>query len=232
LSGDVKKLGIKSWSEEDRPREKLVLKGAQALSDAELLAILIGSGSREMNALELARLLLSEVENNLHDLGSMSLKQLTGIKGIGNAKAITIAAALELGRRRKDEQREEKPKFKNSEDVYNYVFPFLADAQQEKFIILLLSRSNQILKKVDISLGGVSGTLVDPKLIFKAALQELASSIILCHNHPSGQKKPSQADIDITHKLINGAKLLDISILDHLIFCNNDYFSFADEGLL
>jgi DNA repair protein RadC len=232
LSSNGNKLGIKSWSEEDRPREKLLLKGPKALTNAELLAILIGSGSKELNALELAKTILNKAENNLKALGGLSVKQLTAFKGIGHAKAISIAAALELGRRRKDELEDSKNKITSSKDVYNFVFPFLADSKQEHFIVLLLNRSNQVIKKVEVSIGGVSGTLVDPKIVFHAALEELSSSIILCHNHPSGNIKPSQADLDITKKISDGAKLFDISVLDHLIFSEEHYFSFADEGLL
>ena len=232
MSSNGNKLGIKSWSEEDRPREKLLLKGPKALTNAELLAILIGSGSKELNALELAKTILNKAENNLKALGGLSVKQLTAFKGIGHAKAISIAAALELGRRRKDELEDSKNKITSSKDVYNFVFPFLADSKQEHFIVLLLNRSNQVIKKGEVRIGGVSGTLVDPKIVFHAALEELSSSIILCHNHPSGNIKPSQADLEITKKISDGAKLFDISVLDHLIFSEEHYFSFADEGLL
>ncbi|MBL6963405.1 MAG: DNA repair protein RadC [Bacteroidetes bacterium] len=232
MAHDGKKLGIKSWSAEDRPREKLLDKGPQSLTNAELLAILIGSGSKEFNALDLAKAVLNRVDNQIQHLGALSVKQLTAIKGIGNAKAVSIAAALELGRRRKDEQGESKLKIRNSQDAYEFIFPFLADAKQERFMVILLNRSNQVIKKVDISLGGVSGTLVDPKIVFHTALEELSSAIVLCHNHPSGNIKPSQADLDITSKICNGAKLFDIAVLDHLIFTNDKFFSFADEGLL
>ncbi|MBC8343663.1 MAG: DNA repair protein RadC [Bacteroidetes bacterium] len=232
MAHDGKKLGIKSWSAEDRPREKLLNKGPQSLTNAELLAILIGSGSKEFNALDLAKAVLNRVDNQIQHLGALSVKQLTAIKGIGNAKAVSIAAALELGRRRKDEQGESKLKIRNSQDAYEFIFPFLADAKQERFMVILLNRSNQVIKKVDISLGGVSGTLVDPKIVFHTALEELSSAIVLCHNHPSGNIKPSQADLDITSKICNGAKLFDIAVLDHLIFTNDKFFSFADEGLL
>lgn len=232
MAHDGKKLGIKSWSAEDRPREKLLDKGPQSLTNAELLAILIGSGSKEFNALDLAKAVLNRVDNQIQHLGALSVKQLTAIKGIGNAKAVSIAAALELGRRRKDEQGESKLKIRNSQDAYEFIFPFLADAKQERFMVILLNRSNQVIKKVDISLGGVSGTIVDPKIVFHTALEELSSAIVLCHNHPSGNIKPSQADLDITSKICNGAKLFDIAVLDHLIFTNDKFFSFADEGLL
>lgn len=227
-----KKLSIKSWSVEDRPREKLIDKGAQALTTAELLAILIGSGTKDLTALDVAKNLLHSVDDKIGRINKFSLLELKKIKGIGTAKAVTIAAALELSRRRKDEVRDKPVKITSSKDVYEYYYPYLADTDQEYFHTLLLSRSNMILKTVLVSKGGVSSTLVDPKIIFKEALSELASGIILCHNHPSGNNKPSQADIDLTKKIKEAAELLDISLLDHLIFANNSYFSFADEALL
>ena len=232
MSRQDKKLGIKSWSIEDRPREKLIEKGAQSLTTAELLAILIGSGTTELTALDVAKNLLHQYEDKLNRINTSSIKELTKIKGIGVAKAVTIAASMELSRRRKDEENEKVVSIASSKDVYNYIYPYLADAKQEYFYLILLSRSNVILKNVFISKGGVSGTVVDTKIIFKEALSEIASGIILCHNHPSGNNKPSQADIDLTRKIQQGARLFDISLLDHLIFTNNSYFSFADEGLL
>jgi DNA repair protein RadC len=232
LKEQDKKLGIKSWSIEDRPREKLIEKGAQSLTTAELLAILIGSGTTELTALDLAKKLLHQFDDKLSRINTSSIKELTKIKGIGIAKAVTIAASMELSRRRKDEENEKVLSIASSKDVYNYIYPYLADAKQEYFYLILLSRSNVILKNVFISKGGVAGTVVDTKIIFKEALSELASGIILCHNHPSGNNKPSQADIDLTRKIQQGARLFDISLLDHLIFTNNSYFSFADEGLL
>lgn len=232
MSDDKKRLGIKSWSVEDRPREKLLSKGAKHLTSAELFAILISTGTKEKTALDLSKELLDITKGSLDALGNLSVSQLMKIKGIGEAKAITIAAALEIGRRRKDEPLDKKPNIVSSKDVFEYMYPFFADSLQENFYIILLKRSNQIISVKQISIGGISGTLVDPKIIFRFALEESASSIVLCHNHPSGNIKPSQPDIDITNKIKNGAKYFDISILDHVIFTNNAYFSFADEGLL
>lgn len=225
-------LSIKQWAEEDRPREKLLLKGKSALSDAELLAILIGSGTKSLSAVDVGKLILKSANNNLHQLAKFSIKDLTAIKGIGEAKAISIISALELGRRRKGAQSEQKPRITNSAIAYELMKAELLDLAYEEFWILLLNRANQVMKKVKISTGGVSGTIADPKLIFKQALDALASGIILVHNHPSGNLKPSQADIQLTRKLTQGGKLLEISVLDHLIFTNKAYYSFADEGMM
>ncbi len=227
-----KSFTIKSWSEEDRPREKLIQKGKGALSDSELLAILLGSGYKDKSAVEVAKVLLQSSGNELSSLAKMSLKQLTKVKGIGPAKAITIMAALELGRRRKDVELPAKPQVTSSRDAYDYVLPFFQYLPHEEFYVLLMSRSNQILKHVQISKGGVSGTVVDSKIVFKAAIEELASGIILCHNHPSGNLKPSQSDIDLTNKIQKAGQALDIQVFDHLIITNESYYSFADEGLM
>jgi len=221
---------IKQWAEEDRPREKLMLKGKSALSDAELIAILIGSGTASLSAVDVAKLILQKAENNLNQLARFTLKDLKTIKGIGEAKAITIMSALELGRRRKETEIFQKPKITSSKDAYDVIKADLLDLEYEEFWVLLLNRANQVIKKERISAGGVSGTVADPKIIFKKALDELASGIILVHNHPSGNLNPSQADIQLTTKVKEGGKLLDISVLDHLIFANQGYFSFADEG--
>lgn len=223
---------IKNWSEEDRPREKLMQKGKQALTDAELIAILIGSGYKDKTAVDVAKSLLQEAGNDLATLAKYSLKQLTKTKGIGEAKAISIVAALELGRRRKTSERPQVPKVTQSSDAFDYLYPHLADLDHEQFFILLLNRSNHILKHIQISKGGVAGTLVDAKLVFKPAIEELASAVILCHNHPSGNLQPSQSDKDLTRKIKEAGKMLDISVLDHLIFTNDGYLSFADEGLM
>lgn len=223
---------IKSWAEEDRPREKLMAKGKAALTDAELIAILMGSGTRELTAVDLAQLILRSVNHNLHELAKLSLKDLMKFKGVGEAKAISILAALELGRRRKDSEVLKKPKITCADDAYEVIRPHLMDLNHEQFWVILLSRSNEVLKKVQISAGGVSGTVADPKFIFKEALEQLASGIILVHNHPSGNLKPSVADIDLTKKIKEGGKFLDIPVLDHLIFTNTAYFSFAEDGLL
>ncbi|HEX8546682.1 MAG TPA: DNA repair protein RadC [Cytophagaceae bacterium] len=225
-------LPILSWAEEDRPREKLLGKGRTALTDAELIAILLGSGTVSLTAVDVAKIILKEVNNDLHELARLSVKDLKKFKGIGEAKAITIISALELGRRRKDSEIVQKPKVSCSEDAYQYIKPDLLDLPHEEFWIILLNRANQIIKKQPVSSGGVSGTIADPKIIFKIALENLASGIILAHNHPSGNLKPSEADILLTNKLKAGGKLLDTPILDHIIFTNQSYYSFADEGKL
>jgi DNA repair protein RadC len=222
---------ILSWAEEDRPREKLLLKGKAALSDAELIAILIGSGTRELSAVDLSKLILQSVNNNLNELAKLSINDLIKFKGIGEAKAISIAAALELGRRRKESETLKKPKITSSANVYEAVRPYLMDLQHEQFWVLLLNRANEVIRPQQISIGGVSGTVADPKMIFKAAIEHLASAIILVHNHPSGNLTPSQADKDLTKKVKEGGRTLDIPVLDHLIFSDNSYFSFADEGI-
>lgn len=225
-------LHIKNWSPEDRPREKLLLKGKSALSDAELLAILLGSGTKTMSAVDLGKKVLHQAKNDLHQLARLTIKDLVKLKGIGEAKAIAIVAALELGRRRKELQQEEKPKIGGSIDAYELLKSDLLDIPHEEFWILLLNRANRVVKKYQISQGGVAGTVADPKIIFKAALEELASGIILAHNHPSGNLTASQADVDLTKKLAAGGRLLEIQVLDHLIIAGQKYFSFADEGLI
>ena len=225
-------LRIPNWAEEDRPREKLLLKGRSSLSDAELIAILIGSGTKSMSAVSLSQLILSKVDNDLNTLAKLSVRELQEFKGIGEAKAISIVSALEIGRRRKPNDSQAKARIKCSEDAYKLMFPELLDQPTEQFWVIMLSRNNTVLQKRAISLGGVSGTTADPKVIFNKALQDLASGIILIHNHPSGNLKPSQQDIALTNKLTQSGKLLDIPVLDHLIFTDNGYLSFADEGLL
>lgn len=224
--------GIKSWAEDDRPREKLLYKGRQALSDAELIAILLGSGSRDLTAVDLAKQILAGSSNQLSQLARLQIDDLKKFKGIGEAKAITIIAALELGRRRRDEVGEEAPKIRSSKDIYEVFHSALADIDHEEFWIILLNRSHRVKDKICISRGGISGTVVDQRLIFKPAIERLASSIVLCHNHPSGNLQPSDQDRALTKKLVQSAAMLDISILDHIIFADNGYFSFADEGLL
>lgn len=226
------KLTIKKWAEEDRPREKLILKGTAALSDAELIAILIGSGTTRLSAVEVSQNILADCKNNLHDLAKRSLSDLKKFDGIGEAKAISIIAALELGRRRKETGHRHKTKINISEDVYNEMKPNLLDLKHEEFWVLFLDRANQVTKKEKISAGGVSGTVVDSKLIFKKALDELASSIILVHNHPSGNIQPSQQDIQLTQKIKEAGRILDIPVLDHVIFTDQNYFSFVDASLL
>ena len=234
MDEEQKRLSIKKWAEEDRPREKLLLKGSRHLTDAELLAILIRTGFKNHPVVDVAQQLLDNVGNDINKLGELSIPQIIkSVKGVGKDKAVTIAAALELGRRRKESSGNKSlKKITSSKDAYDYIYPSLADQQQEFFYIILLNRANVILSNHKISEGGMTGTVVDPKIIFKKVLEEGAISIVLVHNHPSGNLQPSQADIDLTKKIQDASKLLDISLLDHLIFTNNTYFSFADEGLI
>lgn len=225
-------LNIKSWAEEDRPREKLLLKGKAALSDAELLGILIATGIQKMTAVDIAKVILQSVQNDLNQLGRLSVKDLAKFKGIGEAKAITIVSALELGRRKKETETSTRPRIKCSEDAYEVLKPHLSDLSHEEFWIILLNRANDVIKCEKVSSGGVSGTIADPKMIFKIALEHLASGIILAHNHPSGNLNPSQADRDLTQKLKAAGNSLDISVLDHLIFTDKKYYSFADQGVM
>jgi DNA repair protein RadC len=227
-----KNLTIKNWADEDKPREKLLLKGAKSLSDAELIAILIGSGNRKESAVELSKKILNSNKNNLNELGKQPLEELIKFNGIGEAKAISIIASLELGKRRKLSEVVEKTKVSGSQDVYDYMQAYVSDLQHEEFWVLYLNRSNKIIEHFKISQGGVSGTVIDVKIILKNALNKLASSIIICHNHPSGNLNPSDADIKITKKIVDAAKLLDINILDHLIIGDNNYYSFADKGMI
>ncbi|MFB6342800.1 DNA repair protein RadC [Saccharicrinis sp. FJH2] len=224
---------IKNWALEDRPREKMLYKGSSALSDAELLAILIGSGTRKESAVELSRKILAEANNNLPKLGKLSVDELVKkFKGIGPAKAITIVAALELGKRRNLHEVSQTEKITSSKDVYKLFQPVMADLNHEEFWVLYMNRSNKIISKRRLSQGGVSGTVIDPRLVFKPGLEVLASSVILCHNHPSGNNSPSDADIQITKKLKKAGEVLDISVLDHLIICESSYYSMADEGII
>lgn len=225
-------LGIKSWAEEDRPREKLLNKGKGSLSDAELLAILLGSGSREDTAVGLAQKILHSVGNNLNELGKCSIAELKKFKGIGEAKAITVAAAMELGRRRQLSRIHEKPQVTCSRDAFNAIAPLLMDLPHEEFWMLLLNRANRILSREQVSQGGVAGTVVDAKLVYQRAIEGRACSIVLCHNHPSGNLSPSQADIDLTRKLKKAGETLDVVVVDHLIVGDGGYYSFADEGLI
>ncbi|MBI2279309.1 MAG: DNA repair protein RadC [Bacteroidetes bacterium] len=226
------KLNIKQWAEEDRPREKLLLKGKNALSDAELIAILIGSGNKTETAVELSKKILASVNNDLNQLAKLNLNDLMQFNGIGEAKAITIAAALELGRRRKESIEEKKIKIGSSKNAYESINDVLSDLPHEEFWVLYLTRKNEIIKRENISKGGVTGTVADGKIIFKNAVNLLASSVILCHNHPSGNLKPSEADIKLTKKLKEIGLLMDTPVVDHIIVGNNNYFSFADENLL
>ncbi|RNC83493.1 MAG: JAB domain-containing protein [Winogradskyella sp.] len=223
---------IKQWSQDDQPREKLRDKGKSILSDAELIAILIGSGSREESAVDLSKRILASANNNLNTLGKLSLKQLQSFKGIGEAKAITIAAALELGRRRRLEDAAKQEQITSSRDVYNIMQPLLGELHHEEFWILYLNNSNKVLHKQQLSKGSITGTLVDVRLVLKQALEVGAVAMILCHNHPSGTLRPSEADKNITQKLKVATQSLDMKVLDHLIITEQAYFSFADEALL
>lgn len=223
--------GIRSWAEDDRPREKLLLKGKAALSDAELIAILIGSGSASETAVDLSKRILQSLNNQLSELGKLSVKDLTKFKGIGEAKAISIIAALELGRRRKDSEPDKRVRITDSRSAFDVIYPHLGDLNHEEFWVLFLNRANEVIGKENVSKGGVSGTIVDPKVVFKHAVQFPASAIILAHNHPSGQLKPSQADHQLTKKLKDAGQALDIPVLDHLIIGERNYFSFVDEGV-
>lgn len=232
MSENENSFSIKQWHEDDRPREKLVSKGKSALSNAELLAILISSGNREESAVALSQRMLASAKNNLNELGKASVKSLMDFKGIGEAKAVSIVAAIELGRRYRSEATIKKQKITSSQAVFDLLQPILGDLYHEEFWIVYLNNSNGILKLEQLSKGGITGTVVDVRLAFKLAIQLGAVAIILAHNHPSGTLKPSQADINLTQKLKSAGESLDIKVLDHLIITENSYFSFADENLL
>jgi len=223
---------LTTWAVEERPREKVMANGVQYLSDAELLAILLGSGTKNMDAVELARLILKGAGNTLQQLGRQGISELVRIKGVGPAKAVTLLAALELGRRRAGLQYPEKIPVKSSETVFNLFHPLMGDLEYEEFWLLMLNRANRVLGRYKVSQGGLSGTVIDTRIILKKALDNLASSIIVCHNHPSGNKQPSDADVKITEKLKKAAEMLEIKLLDHVIIADKSYFSFADEGLV
>jgi DNA repair protein RadC len=225
------KIGIKSWAEEDRPREKLSTQGRRALTDAELIAILIGSGSRNETAVELSKRILHHYDNDLNKLGKASINELSNFKGIGEAKAISIIAALEIGRRRNEFETKTPDVVVSSKNAYNIMRRHFLDLRHEEFWILLTSRSQNVLAKELVSKGGLSETSVDLKIIFGMALQHQASNIFLMHNHPSGSLKPSHQDITLTKRIADAGRILDIKILDHLIITDKGYYSFADEGL-
>lgn len=226
------KYSIKQWSKDDRPREKLLMTGAENLSNSELLAILIHNGTRQKTAVDLAKEILKMGKDNLSELGRLSVKELMKIKGIGEAKAITITAALELGRRRQSATPLEKLIVTNSGDIARYLQTKIKDYRHEIFAVLFLNRANKINHFEIISEGGITGTVADPRIILRKALEEDAVNIILCHNHPSGSLKPSRADEELTKKIKEAAKLLDITVIDHIIVSEDGYYSFADEGLL
>ena len=222
---------ITNWSEDDKPREKLMLKGKSALSDAELIAILIGSGSRNESAVDLSKRILASVDNNLNALGKLSITQLMTFKGIGEAKAISIIAAMELGRRRRSEDALELKKVTSSKVIFEIMQPIIGELPHEEFWIIYLNNSNKVISKSQLSKGGITGTLVDVRIVFKTALEMGATALILCHNHPSGTLVPSEADKQITRKLKLAGESLEIKVLDHLIITEASYFSFADEGI-
>lgn len=223
---------IKSWAEEDRPREKMLQRGIASLTDAELIAILLSSGTVDLSAVDVAKLVLQQSNNNLNELARKGIKELMQVKGIGQAKAITLVATMELGRRRKDSDPPKRRRITSSREAYEEIRSYLLDKSHEEFWVLLLNRHNELIRPVQISSGGVAGTVVDPKIIFKHALEQLASALILVHNHPSGSLKPSEEDRKLTRKLREAGTVLDIPILDHLIFTDQAYMSFADEGIL
>lgn len=226
------KYSIKQWAKDDRPREKLLLKGAEILSNSELLAILIHNGTKEKTAVDLGKEILKLGKDNLAELGKLSVKELMKIKGIGEAKAITIAAALELGRRRQATSSLEKSVVGSSNDIAAYLRTALKDYRHEVFAVIFLNRANKINHFEIVSAGGITGTVADPRVILKKALEENAVSIILCHNHPSGSLKPSRADEELTIKIKEAAKYFDIKVIDHIIVSEDGYYSFADEGIL
>lgn len=229
---DKKPFSIKDWSEGDRPREKLLSKGRSVLSDAELIAILIGSGNRDESAVGVSKRILASVENNLSELGKLSVKDLMKFKGIGEAKAVSIAAALELGRRRSGGEALSRKRITSSKSIFELMHPLIGDLPHEEFWVIYLNNSNKVLDKLQLSKGGMTGTLVDTRIALKKALEVGAISLALVHNHPSGTLRPSGADKQVTQKLVLASQSLDLKVIDHLIITENGYFSFADEGLL
>lgn len=225
-------MSIKFLSEDDRPREKFLLKGKSALSDSELLAIILGSGNTQESAVELSRRILKSVDNNWQKLSLLSIKDLMKFKGIGEAKAISVAAALEIGRRKTSQEIPEKVSIKSSTDAYIIFLEHLSDLRTEEFWVIFLDQKNQIIYKSQISKGGITGTVVDVRVLFKMALEHYATSIIVAHNHPTGNLKPSEADLKITNNIKNAGEILDIKLTDHLIIGENTFFSFQDQGLL
>ena len=232
MPGYDEKLGIKAWAEADRPREKLLLQGRRHLTDAELIAILIGSGSRNETAVDLSKRILGSCQHDLNQLSKLGVNDLSKFKGIGEAKAIAIVAALELGRRRKQADVRQPDKITSSKDAYHLIAQDLGDLPHEEFWLLLLNRANFVIGKHFVSKGGQTGTVVDPKMVFKTALEHGANALILAHNHPSGSLKPSTADINITKRLVEVGKILEITVHDHLIIGDNDFLSLADEGFM
>lgn len=229
---DEQNRAITAWAEEDRPREKMMLKGCHALSDAELIAILIGSGTVGESAVALAQRILAQADGNLHELGKRSMKDLQRFKGVGEAKAITIVAALELGRRRQLSDLRERPRINNSRDAFNAIAPLLTDLHHEEFWLLMLNRKNEVFARERLSTGGTSGTVVDIKLVFKTAIEARAAAFVAIHNHPSGSLDPSAEDVTLTKRLQQAGQIMDLPLLDHLIVSERGYYSFADHGLV
>ena len=232
MNNHSESFSIKSWAEDDRPREKLIHKGSRALSDAELIAILIGSGNRDESAVALSKRILASVGNKLSEIASLSVNDLMRFKGIGEAKAISIVTALELGRRRKASEATKNDIIKSSRDVYELMHPIIGELNHEEFWVFFLNNAQKIKGRQNVSKGGIASTLVDVRMIFKSALEHLATSIVLCHNHPSGNPTPSEHDINLTKKLVQGGKVLDIKVLDHIIVTPGSYYSFANENML
>jgi DNA repair protein RadC len=228
----MKKLTIKSWAIEDRPREKLILHGKEKLTDAELITILIGSGTKEESALELSKRILSSVNNNINQLANLSLEKLMTFKGIGEVRAISIITALELGKRRRFEEVIQKPIIKSSMDAFKIIHPIIGELEHEEFWVLFLNNSNKVISKQQLSKGGITATMVDVRLLFKRAVELTSVSVIVCHNHPSGKLSPSNSDKQLTAKIKKAGNTLDIKLLDHLIITQKEYFSFADNGLI
>lgn len=229
---DYSKPGIKAWAVEDRPREKLMSRGISSLTDAELIAILFASGNRKDSAVDLSRTVMASVQHNLQELGKLNCEDLKKIRGIGQAKALTLIAALELGRRRNQSEALEREQIKGSSDAARYIRPTLGDLPHEEFWVLFLNRSNRVIGKQKLSQGGITGTVIDVRLVLKMALEKHCTSLIFCHNHPSGNIDPSDADKKITRQLKDAAALMEIPVIDHLIITQAGYFSFADAGIL
>ena len=225
-------MNLKSLAEDDRPREKFLLKGKSAVSDSELLAIIMGSGNREESAVELARRILNSVENNWHRLSQLSIKDLTKFKGVGEAKAISIATALEIGNRKSQQEVLERQQISSSKDAFEILQPHLSDLQTEEFWAIFLNHQNKILYKSCLFRGGIASSVADVRVVFKTALEHFSTQIIVAHNHPAGSLKPSKEDINMTQKIKEAGKLLDIDLLDHLILTQNNFYSFKDEGIL
>ena len=230
--GNYGKVGIKAWAVEDRPREKLISRGLSALTDAELIAILISSGNSRESAVELSRRIMDSIHHNLNELGKLNCDELKKFRGIGQAKAITLIAAMELGRRRNQSEALDNGQIKGSRDAADYLRPEIGDLAYEEFWVLFLNRQNKVIDKRKLSQGGMTGTVIDVRLVLKLALEKHATSMIFCHNHPSGNLDPSEADKKITKQLKEAAAVMEIPVIDHLIVTQAGYFSFADEGLL